>query len=225
MKKVINALLYTVLLCGSNLQTLKAQSNGTYQPQTNGSYPQQTGSYPQSSGPTNSEIERKMDDFIGVMNDTKFISAYKDYKVHIEGLGAELKTIPNLEQREIAKAKILYTQSKTRFDGLIDQLRRDICNPSTRKLIAKHPEQYTANYQRRMDEARFFCDNNFVKKADSLLRKEGIELEPISLVVNSLIAIFKMFGGTDSATNEISAKYLETNFIEKLWLREWARLE
>ncbi len=179
----------------------------------------------QTSSNNNAEVERKMDEFIGAMNDTKFIVNYKDYKNRIEGMGSELKIANNLDSREVGKAKILYAQSKTRFDVVIDQLRRDICNPVTRRKISKNPEAYTLNYQKRMDDARNFCDENFVRKADSLLKKDGLELEPISLVVNSLIAVFKMFGINDKATDEIAAKYLETNFIEKLWLREWPRLE
>ena len=157
MKNVFLNLYLALLLLSSVTQKTEAQTTST-----NG----------------NADIERKMDEFIGAMNDTKFIVNYKDYKNRIEGMGSELKIANNLDSREVGKAKILYAQSKTRFDVVIDQLRRDICNPVTRRKMSKNPETYTLNYQKRMDDARNFCDENFVLKSDSLLKKDGFIIYP-----------------------------------------------
>ena len=76
MKNVFLNLYLALLLLSSVTQKTEAQTTST-----NG----------------NADIERKMDEFIGAMNDTKFIVNYKDYKNRIEGMGSELKIANNFK--------------------------------------------------------------------------------------------------------------------------------
>ena len=94
--------------------------------------------------------EKKLNNLISTLDDTKFIKEYKEYKSEMEGLVAEIK-LSEAEAKEITKAKLSYNQSKMRFDAILDQLKRDLANSSTRKLIMKSPDAFSKNNQRQSD--------------------------------------------------------------------------
>jgi hypothetical protein len=172
----------------------------------------------------NTSAEKKMNTLISAIDETKFIIDYKEFKNQIEGLAAEIK-LSEADAKEIAKAKLSYNQSRLRFDAILDQLKRDLANPDTRKLITKSPEAFSRNYQKRLDECKLFCNDNFKKKASAILKTDALDAESIQLIIGSFFSIFKVFSEKKTAENEFSIQYLEVNLIEPLRFKTWDKIE
>jgi hypothetical protein len=168
--------------------------------------------------------EKKLNNLISTLDDTKFIKDYKSYKSEMEGLVAEIK-LSEGEAKDVAKAKLSYNQSKMRFDGVLDQLKRDLANTGTRKLIMKSPESFSRNYQKRLDEAKLYCNDNFAKKASAILKTDALDLSNIELLLGTFFTIFKSFSEKKGTDNEFSAQFLELNLIEPLRFKAWDKVE
>lgn len=168
--------------------------------------------------------ETKLNKLISALDDTKFIKEYKEYKSEMEGLVAEVK-LSEGDAKEITKAKLSYNQSKMRFDAILDQLKRDLANSSTRKLIMKSPDAFSKNYQKRLDEAKVYCNDNFSKKAAKILKTDALDTETLEMLIGSFFTIFKSFEDKKAATNEFSAQFLELNLIDPLRFKAWDKIE
>lgn len=172
----------------------------------------------------NAAGEKKLNNLINTLDDTKFIKEYKEYKSEMEGLVAEVK-LSEADAKEIAKAKLSYNQSKMRFDAILDQLKRDLANTSTRKLIVKSPDAFSKNYQKRLDEATTYCNDNFRIKASKILKTDALDTETLEMLIGSFFTIFKSFGEKKAATDEFSVQFLEINLIEPLRFKSWDKIE
>ena len=95
-----------------------------------------------------SASEKKMDALINALDETKFIQEYKEYKNETESKIAEIKLNTELDAKAVAKLKIEYNKSKFKFDAIIDQLKRDLSNSTTRKLMVKSPTTFSDTYQK-----------------------------------------------------------------------------
>lgn len=172
-----------------------------------------------------SAAEKKMDALISALMETKFIVAYKEYKNETEAKISELKIETTLDAKEVAKVKIAYNQSKFKFDAILDQLKRDLANSATRKLILKSPNTFSNTYQRKLDEAKESCNNSFHKKADLLLKKDALDTQTLELLMGTFFTIFKSMSEQKKASNEFSAAYLETELIDPLRFKAWDKIE
>ena len=168
--------------------------------------------------------EKKLNNLISTLDDTKFIKDYKEYRSDMEGLVAEVKGA-EADAKEVAKIKLAYNQSKLRFDGVLDQLKRDLGNSSTRKLITKSPDVFSNNYQKRLDAAKLYCNDNFRKKAEKVLKVDAANTENIELLIGTFFTIFKSFSEKKAAENEFTAQFLEVNLIEPLRFKTWEKIE
>jgi hypothetical protein len=172
----------------------------------------------------------KMDEFILLLVNTKFMKDYKAYKQATETKIQELKlAMPSLtseaDVKEINQLKIAYKQSQFKFDAVLDQLKTEIVTPAGRKRIVKNPAAFSKSYNRLLEDAQTFCNNNFHQKADRLLHpnKDG---DPLTmLIVDALINIIKNYVDKQAADKAINAMYLETNFIEPLRFKSWNNIE
>ena len=172
------------------------------------------------------QTEKKMDALIVALEETQFIQEYKQYKSDVEAKIAELKIDTSISPREVAKVKIAYNQSKFKFDAILDQLRRDLSNAATRKLIEKSPTTFSTTYQRKLDDAKTYCSNNFHQKADALLKKpEAADMATLELLVNSFFTIFKSINEKKQTAETFNAAYLETQLIDPLRFKAWEKVQ
>lgn len=172
----------------------------------------------------NAATEKKLSNLINTLDNTQFIKDYKTYKSEVEGLVTDIK-LSQGDAKEIAKAKFAYNQSKSRFDAILDQLKRDLANSSTLKLITKSPDVFSQNYQKRLDESKVYCNDNFKKKAANILKTYSANTETIELIIGSFFTIFKSFSEKKAATDEFSVQYLEINLIDPLRFKAWEKIE
>jgi hypothetical protein len=171
------------------------------------------------------KTEQKLGNLINALEETKFIKDYKTYRSDIENIVLELNQA-QIDPKEMTKVKMAYKQSKSNFDGLLDQLKRDLANNATRKLILKSPETFSRNYQKKLDTAKVYCNDNFRKKAASLLpQNDALVAESLELLFGTFFSIIKTIGEKKSADNEFTALYLETNLIEPLRFKAWEKIE
>jgi hypothetical protein len=168
--------------------------------------------------------EKKLNTLITAIEDTKFIKAYKELKNKVENTAAEVK-LAQADPKDVARVKLAYNQSKFRFDGVLDQLKRDLANSDTRKMILKSPETFSRNYQKRLDEAETYCNDNFNKKAAAILKTDAAGLDNIELLVGTFFTIFKAFTEKKAAKDEYSIQFLELNLIDPLRLKAWDKIE
>jgi hypothetical protein len=166
----------------------------------------------------------KMDAIITALEGTEFIKQYKEYQVETEAVVNELKNKADVPPAELAKLKFAYKQSKTKFDELMNLLKRDLANPSTRKMIRKSPDLYTSSYQLKLDAAKTYCQNNFHAPATKVLQHSG-GTEQIELVIKTLFDIFKLFTDSSSVNEAANAAYLDTQFIQPLRYKSWEKIE
>ncbi len=170
--------------------------------------------------------EKKMDALINALEETSFIQEYKQYKSEVEAKVVELKITDSLNVKDVAKVKIAYNQSKFKFDAIVEQLRRDLSNAATRKLIEKSPTAFSNAYQKKLDNAKTYCNNNFHLKADDLLKIESApDVETLELLISSFFTIFKTIGDKRKAADEFNTAYLETQLIEPLRFKAWEKIE
>ena len=168
--------------------------------------------------------EKKLNTLITTIEDTKFIKSYKELKNKVENTAAEVK-LAQADPKDIAKVKLAYNQSKFRFDGVLDQLKRDLANSDTRKMILKSPETFSRNYQKRLDDAETYCNDNFNKKAAAILKTDAAGLDDIELLVGTFFTIFKAFTEKKASKDEFSIQFLELNLIDPLRLKAWDKVE
>lgn len=171
--------------------------------------------------------EKKMDALISALDETKFIQEYKEFKNETESKIAEIKLHTELDAQAVAKLKIEYNKSKFKFDAITDQLKRDLSNSATRKLIVKSPTTFSDAYQKKLDDAKSYCSNNFHEKADALLKKPdgSMDAATLELLVGSFFTIFKSINEKKKAEDEFNATYLETQFIEPLRFKAWDKIQ
>ena len=174
-----------------------------------------------------SASEKKMDALINALDQTKFIQEYKEYKNDTEAKIAEIKLSTDLDAKAVAKLKIDYNKSRFKFDAILDQIKRDLSNSATRKLIIKSPTTFSNAYQKKLDDAKTYCSNNFHEKADALLKKPdgGIDAETLELLIGSFFTIFKSMSEKKKAEDEFNATYLETQLIDPLRFKTWDKVE
>lgn len=167
----------------------------------------------------------KMDEFIRLLESTKFIKEYKLYQQETETKIQTLKLATELDIKEVNKLKIAYKQSQFKFDAILDQLKTDISTSSGRSRIAKNPSAFSKLYNNLFEEAQDFCNNNFHQKADRLLNpnKDGNPL--VALVIDALVNIIKNYIDKSANDKVINAAYLENKFIEPLRFKSWNKIE
>lgn len=210
-----NAILLSFLLCFTT--QMRAQPNATTMP-------------PPAPMPTSTVTpfaqNPKMDEFIGLLESTSFIKDYKNFRSDTEAKIMELKLETQLDPKAVGKLRIVYKQSQFKFDAIIDQLKRDLANASTRKLIKKSPELFSEKYQNQLDDAKSYCNNNFHQKADILLGK-GDAVDPVtmSLMIDTFVSLFKSFMDKKANDRLFNAAYLDAKLIEPLRFKAWERIE
>jgi hypothetical protein len=178
-----------------------------------------------ASAQTSTTANPKMDEFIRMLESTKFIKEYKVYQQETETKIQALKLATDLDVKEVNKLKIAYKQSQFKFDAVFDQLKTDISTSSGRSRILKNPSEFSKSYQRLIDEAQEFCNNNFHQKADRLMHptKDGDPLT--ALIIDALVNIIKNYIDKSANDKIINALYLENKFIEPLRFKSWNKIE
>jgi hypothetical protein len=167
----------------------------------------------------------KMDEIIAVLEGTEFIQDYKAYRDSTEAKVLELKLNDNWNAAEIGKVKIAYKQSKNKFDAIWSQLKRDLTNPATRKMLKKSPDRFVGSYQVNLDAAKKYCNNNFHVKADDLLKKDGLSIDDLKILVGTFFELFNTFRSNQATNETFNAAYLDEKLIQPLRFKVWDKVE
>jgi hypothetical protein len=171
----------------------------------------------------------KMDEFIVLIGNTKFIKDYKLYKqateTKIQALKLAFPSPTGADLSEMNQLKIAYKQSQFKFDAILDQLKIDITTATGRKRIVKNSAAFSNTYNRMFEGAQVHCNNHFHQRADKLLNpnKDG---DPLTmLVIDMLINVIKNYVERQASDKAVNVVYLESAFIEPLRFKSWVDIK
>ncbi len=95
--------------------------------------------------------EQKAIELIQALNKTEFVQSYREYKANIELDIAEFKLAEaELQPKDVRRVQLYYTQSKLKFDALLDKMEMDFSSKTTRKTIVQNPQAYTKKMQEQL---------------------------------------------------------------------------
>lgn len=171
-------------------------------------------------------VNPKMDEIITALEKTQFMETYRTYKDSTESKILEINLKKNLSEQEVGKVKIAYRQSQSKFNAIINQLKRDLGNSSTRKMLRKSPDIFIKSYEIQLEAAKKYCNNTFHIKADLILKKDGIDqVQLAEILMKTFFELFKSFSEYQLSQEIFNMTYLETKLIQPLQFKDWDNIK
>lgn len=173
-----------------------------------------------------SKKEKKWDQAIASLNQSDFVEKYDELKMKIEEQVKEFhmkKNSSNVMPEEIAEVKKSYDESLVKFDGILEEIKKDFTDPQTRQIISKSPERFTRYLETEIDGAFVFYNNNCKRKIDMLVNSgvASIGLMEFGMLISLGKEVYGLFQQYRENTRKMSAEYFDKNFIKDHRLKRW----
>lgn len=171
--------------------------------------------------------EQKAIELIQALNKTEFVQSYREYKANIELDIAEFKLAEaELQPKDVRRVQLYYTQSKLKFDALLDKMEMDFSSKTTRKTIVQNPQAYTKKMQEQLTTAGDFYLQNCKKLIEQLTEKDSaLKAEMFDGILGSIIGLIQLFKSAGENANQLTVEYLEKQFIQPLRLKRWEEIQ
>jgi len=170
--------------------------------------------------------ERKAQELIDALNQTPFVRQYREYKAGIELDVAEFRlSESDYPEREVKRVQLYYNQSRQQFDALLDKLQADLANRAMRKTIAQNPQRYSKSLQGQLTTAVNYYNDNCKKLMEQLSERDSaMDLDAVQGLFDSVLGLVELFKAKGESANQITAAYLESEFIQPLRLKGWEEM-
>jgi len=177
-------------------------------------------------GNAQSAAERKAQELIDALNKTEFVQQYQEYKAGIELDVAEFKLVQaDLQERDVKRVQLYFNQSRLKLDAILTKLETDLTNRTTRKTIAQNPQRYTKTLQTDLTAAVNYYNENCKKLMETLTEKDSaMDMETVQGLFDSVLGLVQLFKSNGENANQLSAAYLEKEFIQPLRLKKWEEI-
>ncbi len=178
-------------------------------------------------GNAQTAAERKAQELIDALNKTEFVQQYQEYKNNIELDVAEFKLVQaDLQERDVKRVQLYFNQSRLKFDAILTKLETDLTNRTTRKTIAQNPQRYTKTLQDDLTAAVNYYNENCKKLMENLTEKDSaMDMETVQGLFDSVLGLVQLFKASGENANQLSAAYLEKEFIQPLRLKKWEEIQ
>jgi hypothetical protein len=179
-----------------------------------------------SVGQAQTAPERKAQELIDALNQTPFVRQYREYKAGIELDVAEFRlSESDYPEREVKRVQLYYDQSRQQFDALLDKLEADLANRAMRKTIAQNPQRYSKSLQGQLTAAVNYYNDNCKKLMEQLSERDSaMDLDAVQGLFDSVMGLVELFKSKGESANQITAAYLESEFIQPLRLKRWEEM-
>lgn len=171
--------------------------------------------------------EKKMQGAIDALMTTEFIQKYSEYKQLVEMTALDFKTQAEYyDQMEVNRISFGYETSRAAFDKILDGLRKDLLDKSTREYIQQNPDRYTHFVTNELEFAMNNYQEQVIYKINELTGNEtvGFGIFEIKLFLDLIFDVVGVITSIEKELDKMNEKYLDENFTNPLRVASWEEL-
>lgn len=171
---------------------------------------------------------KKTDQALEGFLNTEFMTKYKEIKLEAEVLAATFKAhAPKISPDEVSRVRRAYSTIADKFNMQLLEIKNDLMDKKTQKLIRSHPEMYSNSLQYKLSELKDDYSQNFEKVVAEVTGSDSYSAVPL-FAIFSLIKLAVDFTNYLAAANfearQIKEEMLYSRLIEPYSFRRWEDL-
>ncbi|MCB0518270.1 MAG: hypothetical protein H6577_20735 [Lewinellaceae bacterium] len=171
--------------------------------------------------------EQKMQAAIDALMTTQFVQKYKEYKDIVEVTAGDFKPISTgYDAAEVGRIKFNYETSRAAFDKILDGVKKDLLDKSTREYIANSPDRYTQFVASELEMAMNNYQETVVYKINMLTGNQtvGFGIMEIKLLLDLVFDVVGVIQSINKELDRMSEEYLDQHFTSVLRIKSWDEL-
>ncbi len=170
---------------------------------------------------------QKMQGAIDALMTTQFVQKYKEYKEIVESTASGFKPMAaNYDQMEVERIKFNYETSRASFDKILQGVKKDLLDKTTREYIAGNPDRYTQFVASELEMAMNNYQETVVFKINTLTGQQtvGFGILEIKLLLDLVFDVVGVVQSINKELDRMNEEYLDENFTNILKIKSWDEL-
>ncbi len=171
--------------------------------------------------------EAKMQAAIDALMTTQFVQKYKEYKDIVEVTAGDFKAVSaNYDQAEVGRIKFNYESSRASFDKILNGVKKDLLDKTTREYIAGNPDRYTQFVASELEMAMNNYQESVVFKINTLTGNQtvGFGIMELKLLLDLVFDVVGVINSINKELDRMSEEYLDQHFTQVLKIKTWDEL-
>ncbi len=171
--------------------------------------------------------EKKMQAAIDALMTTQFVQKYKEYKDIVEVTAGSFKPMSTgYDQMEVSRIKFNYETSRASFDKILNGVKKDLLDKTTREYIASSPDRYTQFVATELEMAMNNYQEMVVFKINTLTGQQtvGFGIMELKLLLDLVFDVVGVIQSINKELDKMSEAYLDEKFTNVLKIKSWDEL-
>ena len=174
---------------------------------------------------TTARSHKKTDEALEGFLNTEFMKKFKEIKLEAESLAATFKAhAPMLSPDDVRRVRIAYGHIADKFNMQLLDIKKDMMDRKTQKLIRTHPEMYSNSLQYKLSELKDDYSQDFEKVVAEVTGSDSYSAIPL-VAIFGLIKLAVDFTNYIAMANfesrRVKEEILEFRLIEPYSFRNW----